>query len=46
MVKTKIVHDRFRIIQMFSHGVDKVRRAGHKALKSDGHNTLTGTPFI
>jgi transposase len=34
LAETKIVHDRFHIMQMVSDAVDKVRRAEHKQLKS------------
>ena len=46
LAETKIVHDRFHIMQMVSDAVDKVRRAEHKALKSHGDDTLTGTRFV
>ena len=32
LAETKIVHDRFHIMQMVSDAVDKVRRAEHKQL--------------
>lgn len=39
LAETKIVHDRFHIMQMVSDAVDKVRRAEHKQLKSNGDET-------
>lgn len=39
----KIVFDRFHIMQHMVNGVDKVRRAEHKALTAQGDETLKGT---
>lgn len=39
----QIVHDRFHISKHLGEAVDKVRRQEHKALKSEGDQTLTGT---
>ena len=46
LAETKIVHDRFHVMQLISEAVDKVRRAEHKELKSIGDPSLTGTRYI
>ena len=43
LAETKIVHDRFHVMQLISEAVDKVRRAEHKELKSIGDPSLTVT---
>jgi transposase len=40
-----IVHDRFHIVKYLTEGVDKVRRAEHKALSAQGDDRLKGTKF-
>jgi transposase len=39
----EIVYDKFHIAKYLNEAVDKVRRAEHKQLKSEGNETLTGT---
>ena len=44
--EANIVHDRFHIAKHLGEAVDQVRRAEHKALKSEGDDRLTKTRFL
>ena len=44
--ETKIVHDRFHIMQMATKAVDKVRRGEHRALMKDGDDRLSRTKYV
>lgn len=42
---SKIAFDHFHISKMFNEAIDKVRRAEHKALCSDGDNSMAGSRY-
>jgi len=42
---SKISFDRFHIAKMFNDAIEKVRRAEHKALLSDGDNSMVGSRY-
>ena len=44
--QTKIVHDRFHIMQMATKAVNKVRRGEHRALMKDGDDRLSRTKYV
>jgi transposase len=44
--ETKIVHDRFHIMQMATKAVDKVRRQEHRGLLKDGDDRLSQTKYV
>ncbi|HEY0980857.1 ISL3 family transposase [Schlesneria sp.] len=46
LAETKIVHDRFHIMQMATKGVDKVRRAEHRKLLKEGDDRLSHTKYV
>ncbi|WP_373653096.1 ISL3 family transposase [Schlesneria sp. DSM 10557] len=46
LAETKIVHDRFHIMQMATKGVDKVRRAEHRNLLKEGDDRLSHTKYV
>lgn len=43
---SKIVIDRYHVAHLLTDGVDRVRRAEHTMLRSQGDTRLTGTRFI
>jgi transposase len=43
---SKIVIDRYHVAHLLTDGVDRVRRAEHRVLRSLGDDRLTGTRFI
>jgi len=46
LAETKIVHDRFHVMQLASKAVDKVRRVEHKQLSEAGDNRLNKTRYL
>ncbi len=44
--QTKIVHDRFHVMQLATKAVDTVRRGEHRELKADGDNRLAKTKYL
>lgn len=44
--ETKIVFDKFHIVQHLHTAVDQVRRAEHRVLKQTGDTRLTGTKYL
>ena len=46
LAETKIVHDRFHIMQMATMAVDKVRRGEHRQLMKDDDDRLSETQYI
>jgi transposase len=44
--ETKMVFDRFHIMQHVGNGVDRVRKQEHKALLEQGDNTLTRSKYL
>jgi transposase len=44
--QTKIVHDRFHVMQLATKAVDAVRRGEHRELKADGDNRLAKTKYL
>ena len=46
LAETKIVHDRFHIMQMATKAVDKVRRGEHRDLLKDGDDRLSRTKYV
>jgi transposase len=46
LAESKIVHDRFHVMQLATKAVDKVRRGEHKKLKSEGDGRLTHSRYL
>jgi transposase len=46
LAETKIVHDRFHIMQHATKAVDLVRRREHRRLQEDGDDRLKGTKYV
>jgi transposase len=46
LAETKIVHDRFHVMQMATMAVDKVRRGEHRQLMKDDDDRLSKTKYI
>ena len=46
LAETKIVHDRFHVMQLATKAVDKVRRGEHRQLKLEDDNRLAKTKYI
>jgi transposase len=46
LAESKIVHDRFHVMQLATKAVDKVRRGEHRKLTQDGDNRLAKTKYI
>lgn len=46
LAESKIVHDRFHVMQHATKAVDKVRKAEHKRLVADGDERLKGTKYV
>lgn len=46
LAETKIVHDRFHIMQMATKAVDKVRRTEHRELLKGGDDRLSNTKYV
>lgn len=46
LAETKIVHDRFHIMQMATKAVDKVRRTEHRNLLKEGDDRLSQTKYV
>jgi transposase len=46
LAETKIVHDRFHVMQLATQAVDKVRRGEHRKLTADGDHRLAKTKYI
>jgi transposase len=46
LAETKIVHDRFHVMQLVSKAVDSVRRSEHRDLKKAGDERLSGTKYL
>ena len=46
LADTKIVHDRFHVMQLASKAVDAVRRQEHRRLKREGDDSLKGTKYV
>lgn len=46
LAESKIVHDRFHVMQMATKAVDKVRREEHKRLSQDGDNRLAKSKYL
>jgi transposase len=46
LAEEKIVHDRFRVMQMTNQAVEKVRRAENKELAATGDDSLKGTRYL
>lgn len=46
MAETKIVHDRFHVMQLATKAVDKVRRREHKQLTSEGDDRLAKSRYL
>jgi transposase len=46
LAESKIVHDRFHIMQMATKAVDKVRRTEHRELHKEGDDRLSQTKYI
>lgn len=46
LAETKIVHDRFHIMQMATKAVDKVRRTEHRNLLKAGDDRLSQTKYV
>jgi transposase len=46
LAETKIVHDRFHVMQLATKAVDKVRRGEHRRLLLDDDNRLAKTKYI
>jgi transposase len=44
--ETKIVHDRFHVMQMATKAVDKVRRGEHRTLMKEGDDRLSKTKYV
>jgi len=44
--ESKIMHDKFHIMKMANHAVDKVRRGEHKQLLKDGDDRLKGSKYF
>lgn len=46
LAETKIVHDRFHVMQLANKAVDLVRRSEHRQLKKDDDTRLSGTKYL
>lgn len=46
LAESKIVHDRFHIMQMATKAVDKVRRTEHRELLKEGDDRLSQTKYV
>lgn len=46
LAETKIVHDRFHIMQLATKAVDKIRRGEHRALMLAGDHRLAKTKYV
>jgi len=46
LAETKIVHDRFHVMQHATEAVDKVRRREHRELKQEDDLRLSGTKYV
>ena len=46
LAETKIVHDRFHVMQMATQAVDKVRRGEHRQLMTDGDDSQSKTQYV
>ena len=46
LAESKIVHDRFHIMQMATKAVDKVRRTEHRELLKEGDDRLRQTKYV
>jgi len=46
LAETKFVHDRFHVMQLANNADDKVRRAEHKQLQSEGGDRLTKSGYV
>lgn len=44
--ETKMVFDKFHIMQLVNRGVDMVRKKEHRALRADGNEELSRTKFL
>jgi transposase len=46
LAESKIVHDRFHVMQLVNKAVDKVRKKEHRSLLSEGDKRLSGTKYV
>jgi transposase len=46
LAETKIVHDRFHVMQQATKAVDQVRRREHRRLQGEGNDRLKGTKYL
>ncbi|MFN7334196.1 MAG: transposase, partial [bacterium] len=46
LAESKIVHDRFHVMQLVYKAVDKVRKKEHRSLLSEGDKRLSGTKYV
>ncbi len=46
LAESTIVHDRFHVIKVAKEAFDKVRKAEHLSLKTQGDNRLSGTKYL
>lgn len=46
LAESKIVHDRFHVMQLASKAVDQVRKGEHRKLMSEGDDRLKGTKYV